>query len=318
MADLTLSELTQAFEFTLAVQGSGSILRDAIKAALSENGASLLTKFEDLAKRRQVVYDFPPNPLLENQAVYSPIMKALEDLYCTNDLSHAPGRTYVMYAPSCQGKTSGAMLFLEKCLPLFKSQDEKEIPTAHGIMITGTPGKNYFKFMSERLKTDSCKDWIFSLIAALAPNPSEPDRLPSILILDAMNTWSEVNEEFVEKLFMATDGKGFYTVILSQNEEFARDLCSKNDGKKICALPAAYDTGTPMVPIWNKLQWGEKLLEEMLKRRFPHEWENWLDSGGTIPWVQEEWTPSETIWAASCRITTPPSPKRARLLFEQK
>lgn len=324
MADAAwVSELSEAFELLALAQTSGSLLKDAVKDAvkdaLSENGSSLLAKFEGYAKKRAVLSDNEVPSLEEEKGVYSPIMSALEDLYTSPSPGCVPGRTYVMYAPYCQGKTTGAVEFLKNCLPQFTDQEGRDLPQAHGIMITGSPGSNYFRFMSDRLGTEGCKDWIFSLIASLLPDPSVPGRLPSILILDAFNTASAINEEFVEKFFHATINKGFYTVILSQDEAFASRLCAKNNGKKICALPAAYDIGTPMHPQWNQLRWGRELLCKMIKKRFnkPGDHDRIdVDENGMIPWVQDEFTPQEAIWGAERRLYSPPSPRRIRSRYE--
>jgi hypothetical protein len=54
---------------------------DTIKAALDENASSLLSTNEGLAEKQAVLFDTDPgNKLGENEAVFSPILKALERL----------------------------------------------------------------------------------------------------------------------------------------------------------------------------------------------------------------------------------------------
>jgi hypothetical protein len=207
-----MEEVTMAFELSLAAQSAGSITKDIIKAALDTSGSSLLSKYEGLAEKRTVLFDTDPGKLGENEAVFSPILKTLERLYVGDDqdpLPLATGRTYVVYAPPNQGKTHSARAFLEEYLPLLEGQGNEFIPATQGIMITGTPGTSYLSYMAERLGAKSCKTWIFSLIAALCPDPRVANRQPSALILDALDAWNDINELFVKKLFMASKKQGF-------------------------------------------------------------------------------------------------------------
>lgn len=315
-----LEEIALAFELSLATQQAGSFTKDIIKAALDETASSLLTKFELYASKRTVLFDTDPERLENGQAIFSPITQALERLYVPNDqpdsLPLPTGRTYVIYAPSNQGKTHSARDFLEEALPLFQGQNQKEIPTTQGIMITGTPGSNYFSFMSHCLGTKGCKDWIFSLIAALCPDPTIPNRQPSMLILDALDAQNEMNELFVRKLFMASKNKGFYTVILTQNAEWASYMSGMNNGAKILAHPSAMSGGSAREPIWNELTWSRDLLSRMIKKRFPEKVSEWAGEDGLITWIEPNWTPQDCIYHADSLLQSPPSPARLRRRYE--
>jgi hypothetical protein len=120
-------------------------------------------------------------------------------------------------------------------------------------MITGTPGTNYLSYMAELLGAKKCKTWMFSLIAALCLDPRVESRQPSVLFLDTLDSWNDINELFVQKLFMATKNKGFYTVILSQNKKWASHKSAMNNGAKISSHPSARSGGTPGEPVWNDL-----------------------------------------------------------------
>lgn len=314
-----MEEIALAFELSLATQQPGSITKDIIKAALDETASSLLTKFEGYASKRTVLFDTDPGRLEKSQVVFSPITQALERFYVPNQADSLPlatGRTYVIYAPSNQGKTHSARDFLEEALPLFQGQNQEEIPKAQGIMITGTPGPNYFSFMSHCLGTKDCKDWIFSLIAALCPDPRIPNRQPSLLILDSLDEKNELNELFVRKLFMASKNKGFYTVILTQNKEWASYMSAMNNGAKILAHPSAMSGGSPREPIWNELTWSRELLSRMIKKRFPEMVSKWAGEDGLITWIEPNWTPQDCIYHAESLLQTPPSPARLRQRYE--
>jgi len=286
-----LEEIALAFELSLATQQAGSFTKDIIKSALDETASSLLTKFEDFASKRKVLFDTDPERLEDGQAVFSPITEALERFYVPNK-------------------------HLEEALPLFQGENEENIPTTQGIMITGTPGPNYFSFMSRCLGTKGCKDWIFSLIAALCPDPTIPNRQPSLLILDALDAQNEMNELFVRKLFMASKNKGFYTVILTQNEEWASYMSGMNNGAKILAHPSAMSGGSPREPIWNGLTWSRDLLSKMIKKRFPDKISVWAGEDGLITWIGPNWTPQDCIYHADSLLHTPPSPARLRRRYE--
>ena len=313
-----IEEVTLAFELSLAAQSAGSITKDVIKAALDETASSLLSKYEKFAEKRTVLFDTDPGKLGENEAVFSPIMKTLERLYVGNEqdtLPLAAGRTYVVYAPPNQGKTHSARAFLEEYLPLFEGQGGEKIPATQGIMITGTPGTNYLSYMAERLGATSCKTWMFSLIAALCPDPRSADRQPSVLILDALDSWNDINELFVKKLFMASKNKGFYTVILTQNKEWASHMSAMNNGAKILSHPSARSGGTPREPVWNDLVWTKELLSTMITMRYPDKAPGWTGDDGLIRWIENGWTPQDCIYQADRLLQNPPSPARARGRF---
>ena len=314
-----LEEIALAFELSLATQQAGSITKDIIKAALDETGLSLLTKFEGYAAERRVLFDTDPGRLDQSEVVFSPITEALERFYVApgeGALPLATGRTYVIYAPANQGKTHSARDFLEEALPLFQGENEEEIPPTQGIMITGTPGPNYFSFMAHCLGTKGCKDWIFSLIAALCPDPRIPNRQPSLLILDSFDVKNELNELFVRKLFMASENKGFYIVIFTQNKEWASFMSAMNNGAKILAHPSAMSGGSAREPIWNEMTWSRELLSNMIKKRFPAKASDWTGEGGLIAWIGPNWTPQDCIYHAETLLRTPPSPARLRRRYQ--
>ena len=312
-----IEEITLAFDIAIATDtASGGFVKDAIRNALDGTALSFLTKLEGLASKRTVLFDTEPESLAPNHVVLAPIIQALEHLYVGEGDNARPepnGRTYVLYAPSSQGKTAGAGDFLEGYLPLLLGENEQDIPPAWGIMITGTPGTNYFKFMSQRLGAGSCTSWVFSLIAALCPDPQNPERQPSLLVLDGLDHWNEHNELFVQKLYQASVDKGFYLVILAQLKKWASHMCQLNNGSKILALPRAMSGGTPREPEWNNLVWGKKLLSEMIILRYPNESQAWTDNDGIIHWIEvDDWTPRACLWHAQTLVRTAPSPTRAR------
>lgn len=310
-----MEEIALAFELSFATQQASSITKDVIKAVLDETASSLVTKFEGYALQRKVLFDTDPGQLDEKHVVLSPITHALERCYVgdeQNPLALATGRSYVIFAPSNQGKTHSARDFLENYLPILDGENGERIPAAHGIMITGTPGPNYSSYMSQCLGTQGCTNWIFSLIAALCPDPKVPKRPPSILILDSFDVQNEINEFFIRKLFMATKGKGFYTIILTQNEAWASHMASMNHGGKILAHPSAMEGGTATIPIWNRLVWSRELLTRMIAKRYPEKSTDWTDENGLVRWIEMGWTPEDCLYHAETLLNAPKSPERAR------
>jgi hypothetical protein len=209
--------LAGAFEIGLTLNSAVVLSKEAIKKALEPNASSLLTKFENMAKERKVIFDILPQPPLPpEKTVDSPIVLALEDLYTA---PQPDGRTYVLYAPPTQGKTCGARYFLQNHLPMFTDSEKGPIET-RGIMITG-PGaqsENYFAYMARILEVGDCKGWMYSLIAALMPDPRKQNQLSSILLLDNFNVASKENQSFLEAFMATSVGCGFYTVVITQGK----------------------------------------------------------------------------------------------------
>lgn len=255
----------------------------------------------------------------------SPIVDALEELYVK---PRPDGRTYVLYAPPTQGKTSGAKYFLETHFLQFTGPEEAALPDPQGIMITGGADSNYFEYMAKVLGAGNCKSWMYSLIAALMPDPKAPMRLPSVLLLDNFNIDSEENLYFLRKLFVASNECHLYTVVMTQNKELANKMCALNGGKKIAPLPSAMaeetlpgalaDDSWWKDPKWTNLEWKNHLLSEMINLRFPNQFE--VDDGEGFMWVHKGLTPLDAIWAAEEKLKQkrPISPpKRKKMKFEE-
>lgn len=311
--------LVAAFEIALNLNSAVGLSKEAIKKALEPNASTLLTKFENMAKKRQVIFDMLPQPPLPPEmTVESPIVLALEDLYTS---PQPDGRTYVLYAPPTQGKTCGARYFLQDHLPRFKDSKGRPTTDTQGIMITG-PGaqtENYFAYMAKILGVGDCKGWMYSLIAALMPDPRNPNRLSSILLLDNFNTASQDNRYFLEALIAASVRCGFYTVVITQEKEFANTMSAMNKGMKIAPLPGAVGEGsTYSDPKWNDLVWEKSLLCDMVDLLYPGEFESDTKSGYT--WITHGMTPTEACWEADKRTKKkwlPSTPERKKRKYTE-
>ena len=170
--------------------------------------------------------------------------------------------------------------------------------------------------MARCLGIDGCKDWILPLITSLSPGPEIPHRLPSLLMHDALDVQNEMNKLFVQKLFMATKNKGFYTVILTNNKEWASCMSAMNHGAKMLAHPFAMSGGSPCEPIWNGLTWSRELLSKMIQQRFPDKTSSWIGEDGLVSWIGPNWTPQNCLYHADSLLRTPLSPVRARRRYE--
>lgn len=305
--------LVSAFEIKLTLNSAVGLSKEGIKNALQPNASSLLAKFENMAKKRKVIFDMLPQPPLSpGKTVDSPIVLALEDLYTS---PRPDGRTYVLYAPPTQGKTCGARYFLQDHLPLLKDSEGRPVDT-QGIMITG-PGaqsENYFAYMAKILEVGECKGWIYSLIAALMPDPRVENQLSSILLLDNFNVASKCNQYFLEAFIAASVGCGFYTVVITQEDEFANTMSAMNKGMKIAPLPGAVKEGsTYSDPKWNELVWERSLLCDMIDLLHPGVFVSDIESGYT--WITHGMTPREALCEAgkmAKKERLPSSPKRKK------
>jgi hypothetical protein len=81
---------------------------------------------------------------LPEHIVFSSILQALESTYVN-------GRACVVHAPPSQGKTVGPRDILERFLPALRDEDTNDIASPRGLMITGTPDKAFFSYMTNLL-----------------------------------------------------------------------------------------------------------------------------------------------------------------------
>ena len=111
-------------------------------------------------------------------------------------------------------------------------------------------------------------------------------------------------------------GCGFYTVVITQEDEFANTMIAMNKGMKMAALPGAVGEGsTYSDPKWNDLVWERSLLCDMIDLSHPAEFESDIESGYT--WITQGMAPGEALWEANKmakkkRLPSPPERKKRK------
>jgi hypothetical protein len=132
----TVEGLILAFELAQIGAGTRQQIIEAIQK-LSQNASAILTKCMQYASDREVLADIPPVAVPLENFVFSPVMRALETIYCNDGAGMATGKVYVMHAPPSSGKTIGDREYLQGYLSALEGVDTP-LGKAHGIMFTGT------------------------------------------------------------------------------------------------------------------------------------------------------------------------------------
>ena len=297
----------------------------------------LYEKLEDAAKSRRIFGEVPKR----TEIVLSDNVKAFID----NRFTAFPGQTTVCYGASGCGKTTSAVYLLRGDYPhrpeyaiMIEAEGSSDIATSFAkrmsapaaasqivsILVAAVMLPTETESTAKKLKGDISK-WLRRL-NCVSPSIGEPAniiarppftpnngvdpsyKIPPLIIIDDLPR-SDLNCEFIGRLYTAADAAQVNVLILTKDREWANTMITINGGVKILPMEEVidnprerFDARFTETPIWTGMYWDEQDIEALVE----------LDQVGNIE-LHAEMTPRQVFQQHFARTHA----RRGRLRFRE-